>query len=686
MREQTKRSSGGNKLRRALGLLTDLLTATAGTGSARSAAASGGALQLQEAVIRATSGDSESCLPEEKYVQQILAAGSDSRNKVSFCTQALVTRLYNTQDSTVALKTLFLIHRALLDGGFLFQDQLTACCSNTLSVGFECSSSRKGTKAAAAAASEAEEGRDYHSLELLTTQLRSAVDDDHEIMNTWVCRYASYLDQRLICSSSVKSHFDSKWSSAQTSEKVCFMPTEQVLADLLLLQRLLEQGCDCGDLQLVAAHDLKAAAAAGRDRDRRHGSTSSNYNILANNPVIQGAFILVVADSYKLQQEIALRLREMLDRLDVLETSETFELLQICKRSGYQSQSLLKFLENCREQLGNLLSDLPLPQSTGFVSEFEMKKVEDSLAVKKHKTAASSDDQSSSDCKASQIVCRSFHDTLQNLQKDDVQHKEHSTQVRSSSSAASSSRLEFNLIDFSSDPAAAELVTSSLRNKVDAADELSKDLISWVPLQQQASAESPDQASTVRLSEWEKLLVDSLQTMRTSASSNNNCSTSSSSSSTTTTTTTTQLLNTIPSAATHVASNMNHHLEYDSLYPYMVSSAAAARSLSWSSFSTTSSLDDHMNHTGLIKLAAGSMQAANVAAIAGGGHAALEPIQLSSPNVRAFQGYNYLGSCEKQHPNVVISQHLQHQFQHHHQQFQHQHLQLQRTSSCFIPD
>jgi hypothetical protein len=53
---------------------------------------------------------------------------------------------------------------------------------------------------------------------------------------------------------------------------------------------------------------------------------------------------------------------------------------------------LLKLLENCRDQLENLLSDLPLPQSTGFVSEFEMKKVEDSLAVKKHKTAASFDD------------------------------------------------------------------------------------------------------------------------------------------------------------------------------------------------------------------------------------------------------------------------------------------------------
>ncbi len=156
-------------------------------------------------------------------------------------------------------------------------------------------------------------------------------------------------------------------------------------------------------------------------------------------------------------------------------------------------------------------------------------------------------------------------------------------------------------------------MTPSLRNKVDATDELSKDLISWVPLQQQASAESPDQASTVRLAEWEQLLVDSLQTMRTSASSNNNCSTSSSS---TTTATTTQPLNTIPSAATHVASNMNHHLEYDSFYPYMVSRAAAARSLSWSSFSTMSSLDDHMSHTELIKLAEGSMQAANVAAIA----------------------------------------------------------------------
>jgi hypothetical protein len=73
-----------------------------------------------------------------------------------------------------------------------------------------------------------------------------------------------------------------------------------VSAAIGIFTKLLEQGCDCGDLQLVAAHDLKAAATAGRNRDRRHGSTGSNYNILANNPVIQGAFILVVADSYKL--------------------------------------------------------------------------------------------------------------------------------------------------------------------------------------------------------------------------------------------------------------------------------------------------------------------------------------------------------------------------------------------------
>jgi hypothetical protein len=306
-----------NKLRRVMRLLKDQTAAGIAMGAG----------PLQVAVVRATSH--EECLPEEKYVEEIIATASMSRSKVAFCTRALLGRLSKTQDWAVALKSLIVIHRAILDGGFLFQDQL-------------CFSSSKV-------------GRNFlEYVWFADSDLNLSPSFDLEL-NSWVRRYARYLDERLICSRVVKSHFDSRWSSVPTSENVCYMATEQLLEELGFLQSLLEEGCHC--------------------EVEGYGTTT--------NSVIQGALILVAADSYKLQQEIGFRVREMLDRLDILQLPHALQLLEICKKAavgGHQTHMLLKFLDHCRK-LVSLLSDLPMPHSSGFVSESDVKKVEETVKM-----------------------------------------------------------------------------------------------------------------------------------------------------------------------------------------------------------------------------------------------------------------------------------------------------------------
>jgi hypothetical protein len=133
------------------------------------------------------------------------------------------------------------------------------------------------------------------------------------------------------------------------------MATEQLFEELGFLQSLLEEGCHC--------------EVGG------YGTTT--------NSVIQGALILVAADSYKLQQEIGFRVWEMLDRLDILQLPHALQLLEICKKAavgGHQTHMLLKFLDHCRK-LVSLLSDLPMPHSSGFVSESDVKKVEETVKM-----------------------------------------------------------------------------------------------------------------------------------------------------------------------------------------------------------------------------------------------------------------------------------------------------------------
>ena len=283
--------NGRAKLAAILGLLKDQTAA----GLAR---ASGPFPNLHFAIIMAT--NHHESLPEEKYVEEVLAAGSGSRIQVSFCTRLLVKRLNKTQNWAVAIKCLVILHRSLLDGGFLFQDLL--------------------------AYGSLREGQDYLSFAKFRFDQASGDLD----LCFWVKNYAKYLDERLRCSLALKTHLDYRWKGEITQNRVEFMESGELIYQLEALQNLLDELCHC------------EPGEAGQ------------------HPVIQGALVLVVMDSYKVQEEIRFRMTEMLGRIQNLELSESLTVLHGCKRADSQMEALQTFLENCKEL--RLLSDIPLPE------------------------------------------------------------------------------------------------------------------------------------------------------------------------------------------------------------------------------------------------------------------------------------------------------------------------------------
>lgn len=299
---------GRTKLAAILGLLKDQTAA----GLAR---ASGPFSHVQFAIVMAT--NHYESLPEEKYVEEILAAGGGSRMQVSFCTRLLVKRLNKTHNWAVAVKCLVILHRSVLDGGFLFQDLLAY---NSL-----------------------REGKEYLSFAKFRYDQASADLD----FCFWVKNYAKYLDERLRCSHALKTHLDNRWKGEVTQSRVEFMESGELLFQLEALQNLL--------------HELYHCEPEGE---------------AGEHPVIQGALVLVVMDSYKVQDEIRFRMKEMLGRVNTLELSERLAILHNCKRADSQMQALQTFLENCKEL--RLLSDIPLPGKP-IVSKTEIQKLTETI-------------------------------------------------------------------------------------------------------------------------------------------------------------------------------------------------------------------------------------------------------------------------------------------------------------------
>ncbi|XP_024397464.1 putative clathrin assembly protein At2g01600 isoform X3 [Physcomitrium patens] len=237
------------------------------------ARASGTFPRLQVAILMGTSHNE--CLPAESYVEEILATGTGSRMQVTYCIQHLRKRLNKTQNWVVAIKCLVILHRCILDGGFLFQDVLSF--------------------------SSIKEAKQYLQFERI------------------------------------------RWSVEIIANRVEYMDTSELLHQLEALQNLM--------------HGLFLCQLGGESGEH---------------PVIQGALVLVVMDSYKLHEEIRLRIQEILDRIEILQFAELLHVLHIFKRAISQLQCLETFLASCKEM--RLFSDLPCP-GKGVVSKLEIQKV-----------------------------------------------------------------------------------------------------------------------------------------------------------------------------------------------------------------------------------------------------------------------------------------------------------------------
>ncbi|WVY94634.1 hypothetical protein V8G54_033722 [Vigna mungo] len=106
-----------SKLRRALGAVKDQTSiGLAKVGSSASLA------DLDVAIVKATRHDEYPA--EEKYIREILSLTCYSRAFITACVNTLARRLNKTRSWTVALKTLILIERLLLDGDPAYEQEI----------------------------------------------------------------------------------------------------------------------------------------------------------------------------------------------------------------------------------------------------------------------------------------------------------------------------------------------------------------------------------------------------------------------------------------------------------------------------------------------------------------------------------------------------------------------------------
>ncbi|KAL3814443.1 hypothetical protein ACJIZ3_015711 [Penstemon smallii] len=107
---------GPSKLRKAIGAVKDKTSiglAKVGTNSIT---------DLDVAIVKATRH--EEYPPDERYVREILSLTTYQRAHVNVCVTTIARRLNKTKNWVVALKTLMLIHRLLLDGDIAYEQEI----------------------------------------------------------------------------------------------------------------------------------------------------------------------------------------------------------------------------------------------------------------------------------------------------------------------------------------------------------------------------------------------------------------------------------------------------------------------------------------------------------------------------------------------------------------------------------
>ncbi|KAG8068598.1 hypothetical protein GUJ93_ZPchr0005g16169 [Zizania palustris] len=108
-----------SKLRKALGAVKDQTS----IGLAKVGSGSAAASELDVAIVKATK-HSESFPADERHIREVISLTCHSRAYVGACVASLSRRLGRTRSWAVALKTLVLVHRLLVDGDPAFEQEV----------------------------------------------------------------------------------------------------------------------------------------------------------------------------------------------------------------------------------------------------------------------------------------------------------------------------------------------------------------------------------------------------------------------------------------------------------------------------------------------------------------------------------------------------------------------------------
>ncbi|KAL2342130.1 hypothetical protein Fmac_010070 [Flemingia macrophylla] len=278
-----------SKLRRALGAVKDQTSiGLAKVGSSTSLA------DLDVAIVKATRHDEYPA--EEKYIREILSLTCYSRAFISACVNTLARRLNKTKSWTVALKTLILIQRLLVEGDPAYEQEIFF-------------STRRGTRV------------------LNLSDFRDNSKADSWDFSSFVRTYALYLDERL----------EYKMQSRRARHSMCYDYEEE--------ER---------DIEKEKEKEIVVRSTPLRDmKSDQIFSKMQHWQLLLerflacrptgaakNHRIVIVALYPLVKESIQIYYDIAESLCVLVDRFPDMEVSECVKVYDIFCRVGKQFDEL----------------------------------------------------------------------------------------------------------------------------------------------------------------------------------------------------------------------------------------------------------------------------------------------------------------------------------------------------------
>ncbi|TXG60129.1 hypothetical protein EZV62_014702 [Acer yangbiense] len=232
-------------------------------------------ISLHLALLRATTHDPFTP-PNHKHLTAFLSFGHSSRTTAAAAIEALMDRLHNTHDASVAIKCLVAVHHIIKHGSFILQDQLSIYPTNG--------------------------GRNYLKL----SNFRDNTTPFTWELSSWVRWYARYLEHLLSTSRVLGFFLCSTLSSVEKDkedEKVSALMNNDLLKEIESLVGLLEEMCKRPDSLHV------------------HG-----------NNLVEEIVGSVVEDYLSTMNEVSTRVNEFKERLSCLSFGDSVELVYTLKR------------------------------------------------------------------------------------------------------------------------------------------------------------------------------------------------------------------------------------------------------------------------------------------------------------------------------------------------------------------